>query len=110
MSVDTPEIPANHRPVRLLKPDGRTRGERRRRELHQAFAGELGDSISPAALEVVKRLAGVSLDLEVMDSARGAGEAIDPVRYCTSINAQRRLLRDLEALKARAATSSGLAA
>jgi hypothetical protein len=69
----------------------------------EGFGAEFGglDRMTPSGQQVVRRLAQVSVELELMESARAAGDAIDPVTFCTLVNSQRRLLRDAERLGAR---------
>jgi hypothetical protein len=82
--------------TRAVFGDGRSVGARRYRDLLQAFGEEYGgyDRLSPSGQQIVRRLAQVSVELELLESERAAGRAIDPVTFCTLVNAQRRLLRD----------------
>jgi hypothetical protein len=86
---------------RLLPGDGRSAGARRYRDLTNAFAAELGGmaALLETGQQLVRRLAQVSVELELLEATRAAGGAIDPVAFVTLVNSQRRLLRDLEALK-----------
>jgi hypothetical protein len=88
---------------RLLFGDGRSSGARRFRDLLAAFAAEFSTGAESNA-QTLRRLAQVSLELETLEATRAAGDFIDPVGFCTLVNSQRRLLRDLERQKARAAT------
>lgn len=83
--------------------DGRSAGARRFRDLVAEFAAEVGGMISlPAsAQQLIRRLAQVSVELELIEAQRASGAAIDPVAFVTLVNSQRRLLRDLEGLKKR---------
>jgi len=88
----------------LLTGDGRTAGARRFRDLFNAFAAELGDAAKvPSNNQLLRRIAQVSIELEALEAKRAQGDAIDPLGFCTLVNSQRRLLRDLEAAKARSA-------
>ena len=84
--------------------DGRSAGARRYRDLIQAFGDETGgfDRLNASGQQLVRRLAQVSVELELQDATRADGGVIDPVAYCTLVNSQRRLLADLERLKAMA--------
>ena len=99
MPQDVSKITANHDAVMLIKPDGRTRGARRYRDLLSAFSTDLGEPLSATADQLVRRLAGVSVDLEVVDAQRAMGAAIDPVAFVRLVGTQRRLLRDLDGIK-----------
>lgn len=79
--------------------DGRSAGARRYRDLVTSFSRDLGGELSAAADQVVRNLAQVSLELEILQARRASGQAIDPVAFCTLVNSQRRLLRDLAAMK-----------
>jgi hypothetical protein len=98
-----PEIGTACRPVVVAKVDGRTREARRYRDLFKAFADEAGgvETLSASAQQLIRRLAQVSIELELQESQRASGQAIDPVAFVTLVNSQRRLLKDLEALKKR---------
>ena len=88
----------------LPKVDGRTRKARKYRDLVKAYANELGAdlaSLPTSAQQVIRSLAQVSILLDTLRAQDAAGQAIDGVAYCSSVNVQRRLLRDLEALKTR---------
>lgn len=89
--------------------DGRSAGARRYRDLLAAFASEAGgmDSLAASAQQVIRRLAQVSVELELLDATRASGQTIDPVAYVTLVNTQRRLLRDLERMKPKAKPSRG---
>ncbi|MDR3527399.1 MAG: hypothetical protein P4L57_08960 [Rhizomicrobium sp.] len=83
--------------------DGRSAGARRFRDLITEFGGEIGGftTLSATAQQIVRRLAQVSVELELMEATRASGAGIDPVGFCSMVNSQRRLLRDLEGLKSR---------
>jgi hypothetical protein len=85
--------------------DGRSAGARRFRDLMVQFADEAGGmvSLSASGQQLVRRLAQVSLELELMEASRAAGNAIDPLAYVTLVNSQQRLLRDLRRLAPRRA-------
>jgi hypothetical protein len=74
--------------------DGRSAGARRFRDLLRSFKDEFGNTASNE--QSIRRLAQVSVELELLEAKRAADEAIDPVAFVTLVNAQRRLLRDLE--------------
>jgi hypothetical protein len=84
----------------VLFGDGRSAGARRFRDLVTAFADELGgmDTLPESGRQAVRRLAQISVELEIMEAQRAAGEAIDPISFVTLVNSQRRLLRDLGVL------------
>ena len=86
----------------VLFGDGRSAGARRYRDLIKDFAGELGDpkALPATSQQIVRRLAQVSVELELLEATRASGAAIDPLGFATLINSQRRLLRDFGALKA----------
>jgi hypothetical protein len=76
-----------------------------------AFAAEVGGmaALPEPGCQLVRRLAQVSVELELLEATRAAGGPIDPVAFVTLVNSQRRLLRDLEALKrAKAARTPSL--
>jgi len=81
--------------------DGRSVGARRLRDLVAAIASEAGGMVALAetAQQIVRRLAQVSVELEIMEADRAQGNEIDPVAFCTLVNSQRRLLKDFEAIK-----------
>jgi hypothetical protein len=79
--------------------DGRSAGARRYRDLLSAFSADLGEPLSAAADQVVRRLSQASVELELMEAASASGTAIDPVAFCTLVNVQRRLLKDLDTCK-----------
>jgi hypothetical protein len=87
--------------------DGRSAGARRFRDLLSEFAAEVGglNALPATAQQLVRRLAQVSVELEVLEATRASGQAIDPVTFVTIVNSQRRLLRDLEALKTKSLPS-----
>ena len=87
--------------------DGRSAGSRRYRDLVAEFAAEFGGfaTLPATAQQVVRRTAQVSVELEILEATRASGQAIDPVAFVTLVNSQRRLLRDLEVLKAKLAPS-----
>ncbi len=87
--------------------DGRSAGARRFRDLMIEFGAELGGfaNLPATAQQVVRRLAQVSVELELLEAQRASGAAIDPVAFVTLVNSQRRLLRDLEAIKTKLAPS-----
>ena len=89
--------------------DGRSAGARRYRDLLQEFAAEFGGlaSLPATGQQKVRRLAQVSVELELLEATRAAGGAIDPVAFCTLVNTQRRLMRDLEALVQRIQAKPG---
>ena len=72
----------------LLFGDGRSVGARRYRDLCSAFGSDLGEPLSAVADQVVRRLAQVSVELELMEATRAAGGAIDPVAFCTLVNVE----------------------
>lgn len=82
--------------------DGRSAGARRYRDLIMAFGDEAGgfDRLNASGQQMVRRLAQVSVELELLEATRADGGDIDPIAYCTLVNSQRRLLSDLERLKA----------
>lgn len=82
---------------RVLFGDGRSAGARRYRDLLDDFADEVGgyETLPATGKQVVRRLAQVSVELELLEAQRAAGGAIDAVAFCTLVNSQRRLLRDL---------------
>jgi hypothetical protein len=67
-----------------------------------AFGDEAGgfDRLNASGQQMVRRLAQVSVELELLEATRADGGDIDPIAYCTLVNSQRRLLSDLERLKA----------
>jgi hypothetical protein len=83
--------------------DGRSAGARRYRDLVAEFAAEVGGmaALPATTQQVVRRLAQVSVELELLEAQRAAGNAIDPVAFVTLVNSQRRLLRDLKSLRPR---------
>jgi hypothetical protein len=85
--------------------DGRSAGARRFRDLLHEFAAELGGvaSLPASSAQLVRRLAQISVELEILEATRAAGQAIDATAFTRLANLQRRLLRDLAALKAQAA-------
>ena len=83
--------------------DGRSAGARRFRDLTFEFGAELGGftTLPATAQQLIRRLAQVSVELELLEAQRAAGQMIDPVAFVTLVNSQRRLLRDLESLRGR---------
>lgn len=107
--VDTSEKAVASRTVRsavsngsrvTLFGDGRSAGARRFRDLVAEFAAEAGGmaSLPASAQQLIRRLAQVSVELELLEAQRASGAAIDPVAFATIANLQRRLLGDLRAL------------
>ncbi|MGH6875864.1 MAG: hypothetical protein ACREHV_00645 [Rhizomicrobium sp.] len=94
----------------LLFGSGRSSGARRYRDLLKAFGDEAGGmaALPPSGQQLVRRLAQVSVELELQEAQRASGAAIDPVAFVTLLNSQRRLLRDLERLKPKAKASEAL--
>jgi hypothetical protein len=92
--------------------DGRSAGARRYRDLLQAFGDEAGGmaNLPASAQQLVRRLAQVSVELELQEAQRASGATIDPVAFVTLVNSQRRLLRDLRAIKPKAPTAAALRA
>lgn len=92
----------------VLFGDGRSAGARRYRDLCIAFAGEVGglSALPPSGQQTVKGLAQVSVELELLEAKRAAGEAIDPVAFVTLVNSQRRLLRDLRGFRPKTANNT----
>ncbi len=82
--------------------DGRSAGARRYRDLVRAFGDEAGGfaGLPETGKQIVRRLAQTSVELELLEAQRSAGQAIDHVTYCVLVNTQRRALRDLEKIKA----------
>ena len=81
--------------------DGRLTGARRFRDLCLAFCAEIGvmiDALPASGQQTIRRLAQLTVELELMEATRASGEAIDGLTYITAVNTQRRLLRDLVAL------------
>lgn len=92
----------------MLQGDGRSAGMRRYRDLVAAFAEEAGgmDLLAESGRQLVRRVAQISVELELLEAQRAAGGAIDPVAFVTLVNSQRRLLRDLRALRPKPTTPS----
>lgn len=86
----------------MLFGDQRTAGARRFRDLQKDFADEVGGHahLAVSGQQLVRRIAQVSIELELLEAQRASGAAIDPVGFVKLVNLQRRLLRDLERLKA----------
>ena len=89
------------RAISCCRSTGETPSARRYRDLVTEFAGEAGGmaALPASAQQLVRRLAQVSVELELLKSQRATGEAIDPVAFVTLVNSQRRLLRDRSALR-----------
>jgi hypothetical protein len=86
---------------RALLSDGRSAGARRYRDLLRSFADEAGGlpGLAASSEQIVRRLAQISVELELLEARRAEGQDIDPIAYCTLMNSQQRLLRSFEALK-----------
>lgn len=89
----------------LIFGDGRSAGARRYRDLQAEFAAELGnaEALPPSSRQLVRRLAQVSVELELLEAKRASGDEIDPIAFVTLVNSQRRLFRDLHARAERVA-------
>ena len=87
----------------LLFGDGRKRAARRHRDLIAAFGAEVGgfDILVPSDQIVIRGLARLSVELEILESKRANGETIDGLTYLSLTNAQRRALGDFAKLKHR---------
>jgi hypothetical protein len=85
--------------------DGRSAGARRYRDLTTAFGEEAGgfNRLEASGQQLIRRLAQVSVELELQEAQRADGGTIDPIAYATLTNAQARLLRELGKLKVRIA-------
>jgi hypothetical protein len=96
----------------VLFGDGRSPGARRYRSLLQSFATEAGgmDALPASAQQVVRRLAQTSVELELMEAERAAGNTIDAVCFVRLVGTQRRLLKDLALLKPKSTRESTAAA
>ena len=106
LTLDARPSPADPRVTRsritngrrmVLFGDGRSSGARRYIDLCEAFAGEVGgfSALPASGQQVVKRLAQVSVELELLEADRAAGKAINAEDFVRLVNSQRRLLRDL---------------
>jgi len=82
---------------KLLFGDGRSAGSRRLRRVTQDLIAEAtGDAATPISslsLELrmlITRLASLTVQVEANEARLARGDALDPVGYCTVINAHRR--------------------
>ena len=104
MSTDCPtDIPAvagqNLCGSGAVRVDGRTVNARRLRDLKAALAEGLPQPLPVAADQLVRNVAMLALELELMQAQRAAGGEIDPGAYATLSNTQMRLMARLERLK-----------
>ena len=79
--------------------DGRSKGTRRYRDLLHNYAAEFEkpfDELEESVQQLVRRAAGISLELELLESDRASGKEISPLEYTTLCNAQRRILSDMK--------------
>lgn len=81
--------------------DGRSTEARRYRDLLAQFSSELGGmaALSATAQQIVRRAAQTSVECELLEAARAAGEPVSATAYASAANVNRRALRDFEALK-----------
>lgn len=87
----------------FISGNGNSAEARRFKDLVHAFADEVGgfSALGPADQQLVKRIAAVSVELEIIESKRGGPERPDPVAFATLINCQRRLLKEWERARSR---------
>lgn len=85
----------------LVFGDGRSAGARRFRDVLAGLAAEVGglDSLSESEKQIARRAASTSIECELIEAERAAGSEVDPTRYATVLNAQRRAMRDFEGLR-----------
>src|ERR1041384_7823684 len=81
--------------------DNRSTGARRYKDILAELAKECGSlsHLPESGRQTVRRLAALSVECELLESRRAAGQELDPAAYALAFNAHRRATKDFAVLK-----------